>query len=74
MGKMLFLHKPCLEYPLFVLILTHFISSNYNKIKTPPCELTLIPLETLMYAYPLEKFAKDALYFSLDSVVQSVSK
>ena len=55
------------------MILTHFISSNYNKIKTPLVNSSVIPLETLMYAYPLENFAKDALYFSLDSVVQSVS-
>ena len=37
---------------------------------------TVIPLKALMYAYPLEKFAKHALYFSLDMVViiQSVSE
>lgn len=37
---------------------------------------TVIPLKTLMYACPLEIFAKDALYFSLDMVViiQSISE
>ena len=36
--EMLFVHKPCLECPLSCTNFNSFILSNYNKIKTPPCE------------------------------------